>query len=151
MQEITNKKFFRNYAFFVLILLVIFAILTYASILSRKSWTNNLSKSVQKVLNEYQENVWTVEDGITIEKPIGVNCAAYNIKNNTDNSKAQAIIMRVTTFYGPLPAVFIYTQDKQAVFAGWSSLHGRIRLESQSSSSDKRLEYWSSKIPEILD
>ena len=151
MQEITNKRFFRNYAFFILILVVIFAILTYSVIVSKKSWSNNLANSVQKVLNEYENGRWTVEDNISINGPISVNCAAYNIKDKKNNSNAKAIIIRVTTFYGPLPAVFIYEQKDDITFAGWSSLHGRIRRESLSSRSNKRLEYWKSKLPEILE
>ena len=54
MAEITNKKFFTNYAFFLLILLVVFGILIYPAIVSKKSWNNNLRVSVQKVLNEYE-------------------------------------------------------------------------------------------------
>ena len=150
MQEITNKKFFINYAFFLLILSVLFGILIYATVLSRKSWNNNLSKSVQKVLDEYDLGTWTVNESIAINKPIGVNCAAYQIKNNKNNSSAKAIILRVTTFYGPLPAVFIYNDDENISFAGFSSLHGRVRQEAESNKSDKRIKYWQSKIPEIL-
>ena len=150
MQEITNKKFFRNYAFFLLVLAVIFAILIYMSLISRKYWTNNLAKSVQSVLNEYEEGMWSVQDNIDIEKPIGVISAAYTIKNQKTNSIATAIIIRVTTFYGPLPAVFIYTDTEEVIFAGWASLHGRVKIESTDNKSDKRLEYWQKKIPEIL-
>ncbi len=150
MQEITNKKFFINYAFFLLILSVLFGILIYATVLSKKSWNNNLSKSVQKVLDEYEPETWTVKDSIVINKPISVNCAAYQIKNNMDNSSAVAVILRVTTFYGPLPAVFIYNDDENITFAGFSSLHGRVRQEAQGTKSDKRINYWKSKIPEIL-
>lgn len=150
MQEITNKKFFINYAFFLLILSVLFGILIYATVLSRKSWNNNLSKSVQKVLDEYDQGTWTVNESIAINKPIGVNCAAYQIKNNKNNSSAKAIILRITTFYGPLPAVFIYNDDENISFAGFSSLHGRVRQEAESNKSDKRIKYWQSKIPEIL-
>ena len=52
MQEINNKNFFKNYAFFILILLVIFAILSYTVILSKKAWNKNLATAVQKVLDE---------------------------------------------------------------------------------------------------
>ena len=53
MQEITNKKFFINYAFFTLFLIVVFGILAYFSIASKKSFSKNLAVSVQKVLDEY--------------------------------------------------------------------------------------------------
>ena len=153
MVEITNKKFFTNYAFFLLIILVIFGLLIYPVILSRKSWTYNLKTSVQKVLDEYQ-NEWTVTTPIEINKPVTTSCAAYNIKNKNTGEQAKAVILRVTTFYGPLPAVFIYDEsqtENKVIFAGYSSLHGRVKTQLDQADSDKRREYWQSKIPEILN
>lgn len=151
MQEITNKKFFKNYAFFLLILIVIFTVLTYAVTASRKSWTTNLGVSVQKVLDEYQPNTWKVDANIPIKTPVSINSAAYVIKNKRDGSVASAVIVRITTFYGPIPAVYIYQKDQQVEFAGYSSLHGRINNLLRSNISDKRREYWQSKIPEMLN
>ena len=150
MQEINNQKFFRNYAFFLVILLVTFSILTYSAILSRKSWTKNLGASVQKVLDEYQSATWTIEAPIALKTPVSVNSAAYQIRNKKDGSVEKAVIVRITTFYGPLPAVYIYKEGQEAEFVGYSSLHGRIRLQLANNRSDKRREYWQSKIPDIL-
>jgi len=150
MAEITNKKFFTNYAFFLLILLVVFGILIYPSIVSKKSWNNNLRVSVQNVLDESQNGIWKVGAVIDIDKPIATSCAAYNITNKTDNSKASAVIIRITTLYGPLPAVFIYNND-EVTFAGYSSLHGRVKNQLMAGISDKRREYWQKKIPDILN
>ena len=58
MQEINNKNFFKNYAFFILILLVIFVILSYTVVLSRKAWNKNLSTAVQKVLDDNELAQW---------------------------------------------------------------------------------------------
>ena len=151
MQEITNKKFFINYAIFTLFLLIVFGILSYSIILSRKSFSKNLSVSVQKVLDEYQKGKWAVMDNVPINKPISFNSAAYEVRCNQDNTLAKAVIIRVTTFYGPLPAVFIYHQNKSVEFAGYASLHGRIGLALNSGYPDKRLEYWYKKVPEILE
>lgn len=150
MAEITNKKFFTNYAFFLLILLVVFGILIYPAIVSKKSWNNNLRVSVQKVLNEYENEKWKVGAAIDIDKPITTSCAAYNITNKIDGSKACAVIIRITTLYGPLPAVFIYNYDNEVIFAGYSSLHGRVRNQLTAGVTDKRREYWQKKIPDIL-
>ena len=151
MQEITNKKFFINYAFFTLILVILFAILSYTSIVSRKLFTKNLSYSVQSVLDEYQKDSWKIESEIPINKPISINCAAYTISNKANAITSKAIIIRVVTFYGPLPAVFLYNEDKSVEFAGFASLHGRIGKAANSGYPDKRIEYWSQKIPQILE
>lgn len=150
MHEIDNKEFFKNYAFFLVILLVIFGILSYSVVLSRKSWTKNLGVSVQKVLDEYEPSVWNVEAPVNLKKPVSVNCAAYQIRNKTDGSVSKAVIVRITTFYGPLPAVYIYKEGQEAQFIGYSSLHGRIKNQLVNNNSDKRREYWQAKIPDIL-
>lgn len=150
MQEITNKKFFINYAFFTLFLIVVFGILAYFSIASKKSFSKNLAVSVQKVLDEYNPNTWKTGNNITVEKPISFNCSAYEITNKKDNSQAKAVIIRITTLYGPFAGVYIYYPDNSVEFAGWSTLHGRIRNALTIDKPDKRVEYWAKKIPDIL-
>ena len=90
MQEISNKNFFKNYAFFILILLVIFAVLSYTVVVSKKSWSKNLAVSVQKVFDEEEPGRWKVGNSITVNNPVTVNCAAYevvDVKTNTTSNK----------------------------------------------------------------
>lgn len=150
MQEINNKNFFKNYAFFILILLVIFAILSYTVILSKKAWNKNLATAVQKVLDENEPDSWKVGNSITVNNPVTVNCAAYEIINIKNNTRQQAVIVRIVTFYGPVSAVYTYEEGQTARFAGYSSLHGRIKTQLMNNKSDKRREYWQNKIPDIL-
>ena len=86
MPEITNKKFFTNYAFFLLIILFVFGILIYPVIASRKSWSKNLGNSVQRVLDEFEKDRYKVTGHLDIEKPITTSCSAYTIIDNTDNT-----------------------------------------------------------------
>lgn len=154
MSEITNKKFFTNYAFFLLILVIVFGILIYPVLASKKSWATNLGNSVQKVLDEYQEGNYKVTAPVEITKPVATSCAGYNVNDAKNNRTVYAIIIRVTTLYGPLPGVFIYdpaaVSDK-VIFAGYSNLHGRVNTQLSTNFPDKRREYWQKKIPEIFD
>ena len=152
MQEINNKKFFTNYAFFILILLVVFSILSYFVFAARKSWNKNLAITVQRVLEEKEEGRWKVGNNVAVNKPVTVNCALYEVLDTKDNQSKYAVIIRIITFYGPIPAVYIYDADNGHVdFIGYSSLHGRIRTQIMNNKSDKRREYWQEKIPDILD
>ena len=151
MHEINNKTFFKNYAFFLVILLVIFSILSYSTYHSRKSWNKNLATSIQKVLDEYQSSTWKIESAIPVKSPVSVNTAAYQVRNKIDGTVAKAVMVRITTFYGPLPAVFIYREGEDVEFAGYASLHGIIKMQLENTKSDKRREYWESKVPEILN
>lgn len=152
MQEISNKKFFKNYAIFILILLVIFSVLSYSVIAAKKSWVKNLSITVQNTLNETEAGRWKLGNNITINKPLTVNCAAYEVLDTIDNQIKNAVILRMVTIYGPVSCVFVYDEQKGTVeFIGYSSLHGRIRTQLMNNKSDKKQEYWKEKIPEILD
>lgn len=151
MQEISNKKFFKNYAFFILILLVIFSVLLYFIYAARKSWTKNLAVTVQTVLDETESGRWKVGNNITVSKPVTVNCCAYELNDKKSKDEQAVIIIRVLSYYGPISAVYIYNNnDSKAEFIGYSSLHGRIKNQLMSNKSDKRREYWQEKIPEIL-
>lgn len=152
MQEISNKKFFRNYAFFIIILLVVFSILSYFVYAARKSWSKNLAVTVQRVLDESEKDRWKVGENIQINKPVTVNCAAYELTDAKDDSPKSVVIVRIMNYYGPIPAVYIYNEsDGSTDFIGYSSLHGRIRNQLMNTKSDKRREYWQEKVPEILD
>lgn len=152
MQEISNKKFFVNYAFFILILLIVFSILSYFIITARKSWNKNLAVTVQKVLDEKEEGRWKVGNNIHVNMPLTVNCAAYDVFDSVDNQKEEVIIIKIITYYGPVPAVFIYNrEDNSTEFIGYSSLHGRISTQIMNNKSDKKREYWQETIPEILN
>ncbi len=154
MSEITNKKFFTNYAFFLLILVFVFGILIYPVLASKKSWTTNLGNSVQKVLDEYEKGRFKVTAPVDIKKPITTSCAAYTVTDSKNSKSAYAIIIRITTLYGPLPALFFYDPDsnsEKVIFAGYSTLHGRVRTQLSNDSPDKRREYWLNKIPDIFD
>lgn len=151
MQEISNKKFFINYAFFILILLIVFSLLSYFIIIARKSWNNNLAITVQKVLDEKEADRWKVGEHIEIYKPISVNSSAYKLSDNQDSSEKTVIIIRIVNYYGPISAVYIYNhKDASVDFIGYSSLHGRIQKQLMNTSSDKRKEYWQELIPSIL-
>ncbi len=151
MQEISNKKFFKNYAFFILILLVVFSILTYFIIVSKKSWNNNLAITIQRVLDEKEADRWKVGEHIDINNPVTVNCSAYKLSDTKDNSEKSVIIIRIVNYYGPIPAVYIYDENDGSVdFIGYSSLHGRVQNQLMNNKSDKRREYWQEIIPSIL-
>ena len=149
MKKFTYKQFFRNYGIVAAFLIVTFVILIYSVKLTNKSWVKGLRTSVDRVLNE-NEDLWIVGDNIELSNPITTNAAAYNIMNKQTKEVKEAVIVRVTTLYGPVSCVFICNDDNDVEFAGFSSLHGRIALQFKDKSFDQRIDYWQDKIPSIL-
>ena len=62
MNNISNKKFFKNYGIFLLILIVSFLTLIYMVYLSKGFWRDNLQDSVETVLEEKQPGTWIMGD-----------------------------------------------------------------------------------------
>lgn len=151
MQNISYKDFFKRYGIFLAILVTIFGILIYTIIFSQRAWTQNLKKSVEIVLEEKEPNCWTVENNIKIKNPFAMNAACYEVRNRKSGDLYKAIIIRVQTFYGPMPAVFLLDNDNKVAFVGYSSLHGVIASQLTNNATSKRIEYWIHKIPTIID
>lgn len=149
MNNMTNKQFFKNYGILLALFLFAFVILIYSVKLSRKGWSVGLRNSVEKVLNEKQD-LWLVGDNITLSNPITTNACAFEILNKETKETATAVIVRITTVYGPLSAVYISDENENVVFAGFSSLHGRIAKQFENKKIDQGIDYWKKKVPSIL-
>lgn len=150
-KDISYSNFFKNYGIFISILIVIFGILIYFSIISQKSWKNNLKISIENVLNEIDDNSWTLGNNIKINNSLTLSSALYDAKNKKNGENYKAMIIRVQTFYGPLPAVFLIDKDNNVTFKGYASLHGRVANQIKDNNSNKRINYWKEKIPTLIN
>ena len=130
----TYKVFFINYGIYVAILVILFGILLYPIKVGQKAWQKNLKANIEFVLDESEPNSWTVGNSVKIKNPFSMNSACYEVQ----------------TFYGPMPAVFTIDKDNNVEFVGYSSLHGRISEQITSNKTNKRINYWKSKIPSII-
>ncbi|MCQ2593056.1 MAG: hypothetical protein MJ188_09770 [Treponema sp.] len=144
------KYFFINYGYFVAIITVLFGILIYSSVLSRKIWVNGLKLTVENVLEEFEPNQWLVGANVTINNPLALNAACFEARRRLNGETYKVVIIRVQTFYGPIPAVFICDGENNVDFVGYASLHGRIKSALHNYGPDKRIEYWQLKVPVII-
>lgn len=149
MIDKTYKNYFQKFGIFTLFLVIVFALLIYPSILSKKSWKKNLRASVEQVLNENDKDSWEIGKKIEIKNSFAINAECFEATKNKKNYSV--IIMRVSTFYGPVSTVFTIDEDKNVDFVGFSSLHGRISKNLIANKHSKRFSYWEKKIPIILE
>lgn len=150
MNNITPKQFFKNYGIFIFLTIIAISILVPITFASNRAWQNGLKVTVDKVLNE-EAVTWDIGDSIEINNPMINSCAAYNVQNFKTKEKAIAVVLRNTTFFGPLVGIFIYYSNDDIQFKGYSTLHGRIAKQVYDKPQNKRVEYWQKKIPSILD
>lgn len=144
------KTFFINYGLLVAIVIVMFGLLIYPIKVAQKSWQKNLKANVEFVLDEKEPNSWTVGNYIKINNPFALSAACYEVRNRKSGDTYKAIIIRIQTFYGPLPAVFTLDKDNNVEFIGYSSLHGKIAEQLLSNKTNRRISYWKSRIPSIV-
>lgn len=144
------KNFFKNYGFFLAIIAVVFLIVFYSVFFARKPWQKYLKIQVENVLELNEPNSWTVGNFQRIDNPFCMNAACYEARYTKTGDVYTAMILRIQTFYGPISAVFTVNKNNEVEFIGYPSVHGRIESLLLSSSSDKKLDYWKKRIPEII-
>lgn len=149
-ETISYKSFFKNYGLFLAIIAGCFLILIYSILVTNKSWQNNLKVCVERVLDESDPNIYSIENFKRINKPLSMTAACYDIRNKKTGELNVAVIVRVASFYGPLAGVYVMDKDQNVVFKGFSSLHGRLANNINSINANKRIEYWKNLIPEII-
>ena len=150
-RQIQTKEFLRGYGIFFGMLLLFMLILMLLGKVSAGRWESGLRRSVAAVLDEKQAGVWTLEDAVEITTPLSMGAAAYRATRAEDGAEAVAVILRVQTLFGPLPAVFMQTGEEPAAFIGFASVHGRIAELLDAFAVSPRISYWRRKIGTILE
>ncbi|MBQ9238309.1 MAG: hypothetical protein IJ191_03215 [Treponema sp.] len=118
--------------------------------LSQSSWQNKLRLRVQATLDEASFGEWMVGRFVPIAAPLSLQAACYAIYTGAEPSGHYALIIRIQTIYGPLPAVFRYHRDEGATFVAFSNVHGRIAETVKNNPGDARILYWTRRIPELF-
>jgi hypothetical protein len=151
-EESKNKQQIISYALFAAILLVLFGITLLFTIIARKSWNNGLREQVQLTLNKNQLSDCIVGKEIPLDSAIITSCNAFDVsvkgKKNSDTQKA--VIIKITTMYGPMPAVYLYDNGTEAKFIDFASFEGKAVKQIKDMSLNSQIAYWGKRIPSIL-
>ena len=145
------KELLRIYGIFLGILIFMLGIIIGAVKISERRWENKLRAAVVKVFSENTEDERQIGKFIKIKSPASLNAALYEINDLRSASKDYALILRVQTLYGTVPAVFLYNKDGGAKLIGFAAISGRIKRLLQDDSSNPRISYWEKRIPEIVN
>ena len=150
IKKMDAKEFWRLFGIFSGILVFCAGLNIGFIKLTEGKWQRDLKKTVQTVLDEKYPDEWKVGDFIDLQNPFYVSGAAFDIYSKKINKKAVAVILRTQTFYGPYPAVYIYEDEDNSYFAGYSNIHGRIRTLMEKQITDIFISHWQKKLPDIL-
>lgn len=127
-------------------ILIFFLILSLFSFLSRKNWERGLRAAVEQVLSpeEYQ-----CGNAVKINSTFNVSAACFELATKKQSSKnSYALIIRIASYLGPLPAVFI-CQDGKTEFKGIAYLNSSMARAFEDGKNDQQNLYWK-KIAEEL-
>ncbi len=120
-------------------------------LLSRNSWENGLRAAVENVLPSPE---YFVEKEIPVDKKSN-DAICFELLHNRDDgqtsaSRQMALVMRITTYYGPLPAVFIY-EDGQTRFEGIAYLKSSLKREFLETENNRQMSFWLSSARKIFE
>lgn len=136
---------------FIGIVCAFFLVLSLFIVLSRGNWERGLRRTVQNVLPYYEYSVGKM---LRLEED-GGNFACFEISKNSDDtlresSEGLALVMRVTTYYGPLPAVFI-REGGETRFVGIAYLSSSVAEEFSDADRSRSMDFWIGQADEIFD
>ena len=145
------KKSFVQCGAFIGIVCAFFLVLSLFIVLSRGNWERGLRRAVQSVLPSSEYSVGKM---LRLEEG-GGNFACFEISRNSDGtlrefSEGLVIVMRVTTYYGPLPAVFI-REGGETRFVGIAYLSSSVAEEFSDADRSRSMDFWIGQADEIFD
>lgn len=147
-----QNKQLKDYGIFILILIVLFALLAAFTLLNRNAWNKGLREEVKNVLikNGYKE-IKIADENIKINSPFSTSSAAfYFTSSELKKENAIAIILKVTTFYGPVAAVYVYEQKDSVKFIDFINCPSHIGKQNKDISKNMQIAYWQKRIPSLL-
>jgi len=134
-----GQKLLVQSAIFTGIILAFFIILAGMIFAGKKNWEKGLRLAVEQVL---PANEWQCGDIIPLDSSYSVSAACFKISNIKSPSKKYcALILRISTYFGPLPAVFLY-QDDKATFEGIAYFNNSVAKEFSENKFNRQIDYW---------
>ena len=152
MLDKATKNNLRIFGTFLGMCVVMTGILVLAIVLSKSSKSAFLAADMQRVLDQYEPNGYTVGKEFNIKSSFATSAAAYSLDHVGEGAGEQCtgIIIRIPTLFGPMPAVFIYAPEKPVVFAGYAVDTAKATELDTTLLSKIIFNYWKKTIPKIL-
>lgn len=151
MQDNNKKNVFRIYGIFLTIMLFFSFTLIGLIKISNNSWNTGLKNGISEVLRTNTPDVWVLGNPIRLKSGFSTSAGLFELRNKDSAEKYYAIIIRTPTIYGHIPAVFIYSKNKGAEFAGYSNVKGKVKTILEGNSTDLAVTFWIERIPEIIE
>jgi len=145
MSNNSYKKQLKKFALFFSVIIILTFIVILVNLFANKKNTIGL----KNILSENLGEEYILKDEVKILNTMKVGAICFEAKKGSSN--LNVILLRVTTLYGPIPCIFIYdTQTKTTTFFDYVNVNERIKTHLPPTETDKVIQYWTNKIPEII-
>lgn len=146
-----QNKQLRDYGIFLLILIVLISVISLFILTNRNSWNKGLSEQIKTVLekNDYR-NVTVNKTPVEIKTPLSTSCAAYKVNYSNAPENETAVIVRITTLYGPVAAVYLYHESSLIDFVDFTSSDRVTEKQNKEISKNMQIDYWKKRIAVLL-
>lgn len=148
----------KTFLIFLGTVVVMLGILIGMTLASKNSWKNGLSQAVNNVLEKTDDAELAQLKAmfyVDIPSNLANSSACFKLaeeKNSKKETGKYAVITRVTTYYGPQAAVFIFDMgSRKTTFVGFAELDGCIAKACGETERDTIIRYWSKKITFLFD
>ncbi|MBO4387641.1 MAG: hypothetical protein J5817_11600 [Treponema sp.] len=153
--EVTNadleryKKQLVKFGIFSLILVACLAFLILFSLMARSSWQQGLKEQVYQYFESQGKKV-SVHEGDKIRSVFSTSAASFKVEGL--EKECHAVIIRITTLYGPVAALYTCTDDEfhEVQFVDFLKLSPKISQAVKNSSVNSQIAYWEKSIPKIV-
>jgi len=154
--ELTNadleryKKQLAKFGIFILILTTCMAFLILFTLMARRSWQEGLRAQVIEYFESKGKKV-NVHEGDKLRSVFSVSAASFKVEGLEKD--CHAVIIRITTLYGPVAALYTCTDDefRDVEFVDFLKLSPKISVAVKNSSLNSQVSYWKKAIPKIVD
>lgn len=153
MLSTAAKKNLINFGILFGIIFGMCTLLVTTTLLSRASWEKGLKTELQNVLDDYEDESFTVNKFIKLNSTFSTSTAIYSLtKDNGSNSNYYGFIIRIPSILGPMPAVFIYNPNTSDVkFVGYAIDLGKAIDTTNYKNANNVMSYWKKQIPIIFE
>ena len=142
------KKQFAQFGIFIAFLVVLFALTAAFSALSAGASRKGLQDCLAAALADRGYGDVTLDGLHELQNPFAVSAQAYTVSGS---KYSYAVIIKLTTMVGPVPAVFLYDgSSARADFLCYLSLSKRVERMLLDSTEHSLLDYWSLRLPSII-
>ena len=130
------------------IIMLFFLLLSLFIALARKNWERGLKIAVDSVLEESGARAGKM---IRLDEALSSSAALFELEEkNTALKNNFVLIVRDTTSWGPLPAVFVYREGR-ASFLGMAYMKNSISRAWAPGIRDRQTDYWQKKASVIFE